>query len=764
MGKAFKLRNGSLLIIVEAPGGIYNSEQLKQIAYMSDNDSAIVKVTEDQRLALFISEDKVDDVVSELKNVGLGVRDYKNGLHQPTTCIGELCPDYQQDALGCSLKLTEELSKVELKNPLKIGINGCSQCCVPCHTLDISLIGDENGYRFSLGGKGSQFPEIATFIAEAVPENEVPAFISKIIESYNKHAEGEESLQDVMERIGVSEFADLLKPYSQDAAGVPDELMSGLGGDVEASDLSKVPDQQDLQDTELEQFSEDTLSDDDELESIDSLTDEDIELDSEEQSDSFDTDDINLESPLEDLEEGTHQSENVNESDLEAIEGDEFEEDKNQLSETEGSNLEESASEEFDLPVDLESDELENEHAEEEISDAQLEELSDLEIEESGVSDSSDSLDDDFEVDTSNDVEEISMLDETLSSRLKEDNIEDISSDIELDSERIEIDSDDIELDEINEEIVSEADDDTVGLSEDKNHELDINIEDLEEADHELNQSDLDSSQQSLNTEEDLDEFEENEFDEISDDAILNNLEEDNTDDEISEDLHLEEDNTDDIISEDLNLEEDDTDDVISEDLNLEKDNTNDVISEDLNLEEDNTDDVISEDLSLEEDSSEEVLTDDLQIESEQTVDEIDIEIDDFDSKSEEQLLEVITNNIAEASELYEPDSNQESRHNMLFSIENSEKVDFSEGNKSLDKSSSNNHNMKFEGMELSDDGTIVLSFAKGFKFKFFPELAAGEVKVLTFGSQSIKVTKDQNNSITVELADSNSNLCQDVA
>ena len=246
MGAAFKLRNGSLLITTEAPGGIYNSDQLKKIASLADEDSAIVKVTEDQRLALFVGEDKAEGIVAELKAIGLGVRHYQDGLHQPTTCIGELCPEYQQDALGSALKITEEMSRLSTDNPLKIGINGCAQCCVPCHTLDISIVGDEHGYRISMGGKNSQIPEMATFMAEGVPEAKLPTMIHNIVQLYKDSAEEGESLQDVMDRVGISKFAEVLAPYSQDAAGGDD-----LFGDPQDAEQA-VSEDAEVQDTENE--------------------------------------------------------------------------------------------------------------------------------------------------------------------------------------------------------------------------------------------------------------------------------------------------------------------------------------------------------------------------------------------------------------------------------------------------------------------------------------------------------------------------------
>ncbi|MFK7825031.1 MAG: hypothetical protein AB8G05_12825 [Oligoflexales bacterium] len=341
MGAAFKLRNGSLLITTEAPGGIYNSEQLKKIASLADEDSAIVKVTEDQRLALFVGEDKADGIVAELKTIGLGVRHYQDGLHQPTTCIGELCPEYQQDALGSALKITEEMSRLSVDNPLKIGINGCAQCCVPCHTLDISIVGDEQGYRISMGGKNSQIPEMATFMAEGVPEAKLPTMIHNIVQLYQDSAEEAESLQDVMDRVGVSKFAEVLAPYSQDAAGgddlfgdsnsleqpldsenqveqednlemeLPDEGEQGLVSEnIEGEDFSDLEEVDDFDQGTLEEDSEDEISSSEEV--TDQFIDDGVD------SDFVDSDELELDTELEEGQDETLSDE------IEAIEEDEF--------------------------------------------------------------------------------------------------------------------------------------------------------------------------------------------------------------------------------------------------------------------------------------------------------------------------------------------------------------------------------------------------------------------------------------------------------
>src|SRR5688572_13786000 len=147
MTNPFKLQNGSIFVITEAPGGLYNSEQLKLIADLCERESIVTKVTEDQRLGLIIEESKYQDISNELQTMGLGLRHYQAGLHQPVGCLGAHCPLHEQDALSTTMQMTEALANKTSKSPVRIGINGCSAACVPTHTLDVSILGETGGYR-----------------------------------------------------------------------------------------------------------------------------------------------------------------------------------------------------------------------------------------------------------------------------------------------------------------------------------------------------------------------------------------------------------------------------------------------------------------------------------------------------------------------------------------------------------------------------------------------------------------------------------------
>ncbi|NBQ54729.1 MAG: hypothetical protein EBU49_14275, partial [Proteobacteria bacterium] len=234
MGTPFKLKNGSVALLAEVPGGLYNSAHLKKLAALSEQHSVIMKATEDQRIVMFVVPEQVESISRELISGGLAVRDYQDGIHQPVACVGALCPESKQDALKASLDITEALAGIEAVAGLKIGINGCAACCVPCHTLDIAIVGEEEGYRISLGGKQQIVPELASFAAEAVPASELVEKIKAVVDVWKEHGQAGERIQAVAERVGMTPFIKALAPYSRDAAGDADQLLESIPVEVSA--------------------------------------------------------------------------------------------------------------------------------------------------------------------------------------------------------------------------------------------------------------------------------------------------------------------------------------------------------------------------------------------------------------------------------------------------------------------------------------------------------------------------------------------------
>lgn len=222
MSRPFALNNDMVFLVIEAPGGIYSPENLAAIADLCDSENLSTKITEDQRIGLMVASERREQIVAVFKQHGIVMRDYQSGVHQAVSCLGKFCPLAQQDALSTAVALSDKFAGMDTKVGIKLGVNACSRCCVPTHTLDVSLIGEENGYRVSIGGKTSQIPEFASFVAEAVPASEIVDLVAKAIDVYQAEAQDDESVQDVMQRVGMTPFAKAFAPYSQDAAGDSD--------------------------------------------------------------------------------------------------------------------------------------------------------------------------------------------------------------------------------------------------------------------------------------------------------------------------------------------------------------------------------------------------------------------------------------------------------------------------------------------------------------------------------------------------------------
>lgn len=240
MSTEFKMKNGSILLVAEAPGGIYNTDQLKAITDASVEFNSTIKVTEEQRLCLFVAADKVSEVSEKLSPAGIQTRPYQTDLAQPVSCIGGLCPHAQQDALDTALRVSEAFPSDSGLPSMSVGLNGCAQTCVPTHTLDISVMGEENGYKVSIGGKNTFLPEVASFLAEGVPASELPDLLSKTFTLFRDNRQENETLFDVVERIGSSQFIEIFAPYSQDAAEGGDDFSFGGELDQIADDFAEI--------------------------------------------------------------------------------------------------------------------------------------------------------------------------------------------------------------------------------------------------------------------------------------------------------------------------------------------------------------------------------------------------------------------------------------------------------------------------------------------------------------------------------------------
>jgi hypothetical protein len=236
VGDQFALKNNQIFVLAEAAGGVYNSDQLRVLCEVADNESAFLKITEDQRIGFMVDPNKLGDIQAQVRKSGLLLRSYKSsGVPSPRACLGELCTFAHQPSLGDALELATHLLKSfpAPKRFSTIGVNGCQRACLGSSTEDIHVVAEESGYKISIGGKGSDIPQQAQLILDNIPRADLPVVVEKILAVFYQESQEGERIIDVIDRIGLTPFFDSLpehlvpnihlpSPGSSDDAGAID--------------------------------------------------------------------------------------------------------------------------------------------------------------------------------------------------------------------------------------------------------------------------------------------------------------------------------------------------------------------------------------------------------------------------------------------------------------------------------------------------------------------------------------------------------------
>jgi dissimilatory sulfite reductase (desulfoviridin) alpha/beta subunit len=216
VGDQFALKNNQIFVLAEAAGGVYNSDQLRVLCEVADNESAFLKITEDQRIGFMVDPNKLAEVQTQVRKSGLLLRSYKSsGVPSPRACLGELCTFAHQPSLGDALELTTHLLK-SFPSPKRfstIGVNGCQRACLGSSTEDVHIVAEESGYKVSIGGKSSDIPQQAQLILENVQRADLPTVIEKLLAVFYQESQENERIFDVIERTGLTPFLNALPEH-----------------------------------------------------------------------------------------------------------------------------------------------------------------------------------------------------------------------------------------------------------------------------------------------------------------------------------------------------------------------------------------------------------------------------------------------------------------------------------------------------------------------------------------------------------------------
>lgn len=203
------MQNNHVLILAEVSAGIYNHLQLKCLSNLAKTKLALIKATEDQRLALVIDKDKFDEVSNILDSVDLKIRNYKSG-NQPMTCIGKLCPDFKQDSLNDTLNITNNL-EIKTDSEIKIGFNGCDRKCISDDHLDIAFNGSEFGYTLSIAAHTDGVRKLF-LVAYNIPNDKIKDILKNILLLYDKNSKKNEVFTDFISRVGFQDIKNIIDP------------------------------------------------------------------------------------------------------------------------------------------------------------------------------------------------------------------------------------------------------------------------------------------------------------------------------------------------------------------------------------------------------------------------------------------------------------------------------------------------------------------------------------------------------------------------
>lgn len=222
----FPLNNEMVFVLVEAAGGVYNSEHIRTICQVANTDSAFLKVTEDNRIGFMLKPENIDLAKTSLAKAGLLLRGYRTpGVLAPKACLGELCPQKEQDALTDAIELGQSLQKTFGERPyVAIGVNGCSQTCLGSSIDDVHIVGETSGYKIAIGGKASEMPQNVQFLAENISKEKLAPVVEAVLNTYFENQQEGERLYDVVERIGMSPFNDAISGLLESDLSLAGEL------------------------------------------------------------------------------------------------------------------------------------------------------------------------------------------------------------------------------------------------------------------------------------------------------------------------------------------------------------------------------------------------------------------------------------------------------------------------------------------------------------------------------------------------------------
>lgn len=213
----------SLTVSLKPIGGLAGDATTEQMMVIADLAETFghddIRVSHAQNIVLpHIALDDLHEIYQQLDQAGLATAN-ESLITDMIVCPGL---DYCNLANARSIPVGQDIQKV-FADPayqrdigkLHINISGCINACGHHHVGHIGILGvDRKGqefYQISLGGRADEKAAIGEIAGKALSQEEIPAAIKQIIETYRSHRlTKDERFIDTLERIGHTPFKEAI--------------------------------------------------------------------------------------------------------------------------------------------------------------------------------------------------------------------------------------------------------------------------------------------------------------------------------------------------------------------------------------------------------------------------------------------------------------------------------------------------------------------------------------------------------------------------
>lgn len=209
-------QDGYSMVDVFLPLGDITSEQARQFAELSRRYvKDTLRTTVDQNLMmLWVTNADLPDLYRDLKTIGLA-ESGAGRLKDVVACPGtDSCKLGITSSRGLAAHLRKEfangMSGIARRSDLKVKVSGCFNSCGQHHVADIGFFGSVQRkknytapvFQVTLGGSTRNNAHSYGLAIGKIPSQNVDKAIVKVSEFYNREKRGDETLSDVVGRLG----------------------------------------------------------------------------------------------------------------------------------------------------------------------------------------------------------------------------------------------------------------------------------------------------------------------------------------------------------------------------------------------------------------------------------------------------------------------------------------------------------------------------------------------------------------------------------